>query len=439
MNEHARIPKQALMQYGLLATPLAFAGMPLYIHAPDFYTAQFGAPLATIGVILLLLRCFDAIQDPIIGRLSDQFANQRLGMMTAAALLLIASFYGLFNPHTNHLILWFTISMLCATTAFSIISINLNTIGGLWRQDPFEKTRITTHREIFGLVGLLLAVVLPATLMQSMPPTQAFSWIAMILAVIMMAAIIVFIRWYRRHPTPDTSTLHQQISLFNTIKNLPTATRRFFTIYAISMLASSLPALLVLFFIRDRLGAEDLTGLFLLLYFIAGIAGMPLWQSISKRKGKINTWMLAMLLAIASFVWAFLLGAGDVWQYGVICVLSGIAFGADLALPPSILADHIHAHDSEHNAAMQFGLFTFLAKAALALASFIGLSLLDVAAFKPDSDNTPSALLMLSALYALLPCIIKLFSVFLLTQSDLSGAHHEKTCHTHHHRSSDHA
>ena len=44
----------------------------------------------------------------------------------------------------------------------------------------------------------------------------------------------------------------------------------------------------------------------------------------------------ALALALLVFAWAGLLGPGDTWAYGLICVLSGFALGADLALPPSL-------------------------------------------------------------------------------------------------------
>jgi len=96
-----------------------------------------------------------------------------------------------------------------------------------------------------------------------------------------------------------------------------------------------------LFFIRDRLGATQEAGLFLLLYFLAGAVGMPLWSFLARRIGLTKSWALSMALAIISFVWAYFLGTGDVWHYGVICVVSGIAFGAELSLPPAMLAGMI--------------------------------------------------------------------------------------------------
>ena len=66
-----------LFGYSILAFPIAFAGIPIYIHAPDFYSATLGVSLATLGVTLLVLRIIDALQDPLIGYLSDKYSHKR--------------------------------------------------------------------------------------------------------------------------------------------------------------------------------------------------------------------------------------------------------------------------------------------------------------------------------------------------------------------------
>nr|MCH9704551.1 MFS transporter [Pseudomonadota bacterium] len=63
MAANSPMGKKELVAYGMLAMPLAFAGIPLYLHAPDFYATEFGISLASLGFVLLALRCIDAIQD----------------------------------------------------------------------------------------------------------------------------------------------------------------------------------------------------------------------------------------------------------------------------------------------------------------------------------------------------------------------------------------
>lgn len=72
---------------------------------------------------------------------------------------------------------------------------------------------------------------------------------------------------------------------------------------------------------------------------------------------------------ISVFVWVILLAPGDIVSYAVICVLSGFALGADLALPASIIADRINARKAESRATQYYGVMAFIPKLALAIAS----------------------------------------------------------------------
>lgn len=427
MSSNAPIKRSQLLYYGAFAMPVAFAGMPLYVHAPDFYATQYGISLSVLGLILLGLRFFDAVQDPLIGKMGDRFSYRVLPVMIISALILVGGMYALFHPLVNQPELSFAVAMLFAVSAYSILSINLNTLGALWSKDEHQKTRITMFRETFGLLGLLLAVSLPSILKQHMPAAEAFEWMVWILAALFLVTLFLLAVWLAKHPYVKTRTQATKMPAMTLFKRLPAVTKRFFVIYAISMLASSIPAVLVLFFIRDRLDSEDMAGLFLLLYFLSGAATMWVWQRASIMLGKNQAWMISMILASCCFVWAFFLGVGDVWQFAVICILSGMALGADLALPPSILADHVQAHGLSDYAATQFSILTFLSKAALAIGSAITLLLLDMVGFVPASANEPHALWALSAAYALIPCFIKLTAAALLyrviKQTSKEGSH----------------
>lgn len=410
------ISKISLLQYSLLALPLAFAGLPLYIHAPDFYTRELGISIGLIGAILLAIRLFDAIQDPIIGYISDKNAKGRAAIIaTGTALLglgMTAVFYG--PQFTINPALWFAASMILATTGFSIVTINLNMIGGFWSSDPKQRTRISAWREAFALLGLLIASILPATLQSFYSPEQAFQILCWVFGAIMTVSIALFLHFMRDQSANQalTKTTTKKGLSFWPILSGPD--RGFFLACFLTHLAAAIPGVMVLFFIRDYLGADALSGLFLLLYFLSGALLIGLWTKLAARIGKERAWLASMLLAIATFIWAFFLQPGDIIAYGVICVLSGTALGADLALPPSILADRINRQNTESEATQYYALLAFIPKTAIAIASGASFLILDQLGFIAGTQNSPQTLQGLITLYALIPCIIKLGAAFYL-------------------------
>ena len=114
------------------------------------------------------------------------------------------------------------------------------------------------------------------------------------------------------------------------------------------------------------------------------------------------------ILAVLAFAAAALLGPGDLLAYFVVCTLAGLALGADLALPPVLLAGLIPA---EHSAAAYYGIWTFLGKLALAI-SGLALPLLALGGYTPGVAGAGG--LTLALVYAGLPCLIKLLAMWRL-------------------------
>jgi len=415
MNQSAPKPIE-LLQYSFLALPLAFAGLPLYIHAPDFYTRDLGLSIGLIGIILLAIRLFDAVQDPVIGYISDKYAQRRFGIVSCGAAMLVSGmavvFYGpLFGIPTAA---WFALSMILATTGFSIVTININMIGGFWHDEPGQRTRISAWREAFALVGLLIASVVPAALQSFKPAEEAFRILFWVFGVIMAAGFVMFTRFMSRISPGHKITKADTQKGLSFLPILMGPDRNFFGVCFLTHLAAAMPGVMVLFFIRDYLGAEHLSGMFLFLYFISGAALMTVWVKLADKIGKERAWLSSMLLSVVTFVWAYFLQSGDVIAYGVICVLSGMALGADLALPPSILADRITRQKTEAEATQYYALISFIPKSAIAIASGVSFLILDYLGFVAGTENSPEVMQGLITLYALVPCLIKLIAAFAL-------------------------
>jgi Na+/melibiose symporter-like transporter len=201
--------------------------------------------------------------------------------------------------------------------------------------------------------------------------------------------------------------------------------KRLLWIFLFNGIAASIPATLVLFFIQDVIAAPKHAATFLIAYFAAGALGMPLWVALSARIGKGRAWLIGMGLSIAAFIWAFSLGPGSVAAFMVICILSGLGLGADLALPPSLLADVIDDDEQRglgRNEGAYFGLWNLVTKLNLALAAGIALPLLGWVGYQPGALNTASSLTWLAAIYALLPCLLKAVAVVALLRSPFVAA-----------------
>ena len=165
-----------------------------------------------------------------------------------------------------------------------------------------------------------------------------------------------------------------------------------------SGIASAVPATLVLFFVQDRLQApREWEPAFLGLYFLCAALSIPAWLALVRRIGLARSWLAGMVLAIAGFVWTATLGAGDAGAFLVVCAATGVALGADLALPGAMLAGLIaDAGDRGRREGAYFGWWNFATKLNLALAAGLALPVLGWFGYSPGSRD-PQALQTLVA------------------------------------------
>lgn len=405
----ATAPRAGLAGWSLFAALIAMAGLPIYIHAPKFYVDSYGVSLAALGGTLALLRLFDVVQDPVLGWLAEAGRARRGLWVAVAAGIMALSMIGLFamTPPVAPL-LWFALTLSALFTAFSFLTIvfyaegvaKAATLGGNGH------LRLAAWREGGSLAGVCLAATAPvalATLTDT--PFAAFALAFALLAVIATFAM--------RHEWAGKGAAQgNPLHLFRPALADP-LTRRLLLIALLNAAPVAVTSTLFLFFVESRLAAPGMEGPLLLLFFLAAAASTPLWSRAAQRFGAKPALLAGMTLAIASFLWAATLGAGDTAAFAMICAASGAALGADMVLLPALFARRL-GQMGQGGEAAAFGLWSFVSKLSLALAAATLLPALQAAGFTPGTENGQSALVALSVFYALLPCALKVLALTLL-------------------------
>jgi len=409
------LAKGVLLRYGILGLPLAFAGLPIYVHVPKFYAENIHVNLAVLGSVLLFIRLFDAVIDPVIGALSDRFYAYIKPIMACALPLLASGYIALFNPPNwalPHAVMWLIACLTLVYISFSILMINYYTLGVGMASGTHDHTRIAAFREGSMLGGVLLASMLPSLLMQSFDVRQAYFIFSLILAplLIICAYVCLSAARPRQHLATESSISFLQLLASSHV-------RWGLFIGFCNAIPTAITSTLFMFFTADILHEERYSGPMLAIYFLSAAFGMPLWTRLSFVYGKKNSLLCAMIVAIICFVSAWGLRAGDLVPFITICILSGLTLGADSMLLPSMLADTLA--DKQSATATGFGLWNLTSKLTMAFAAGIALPLLSYGGYKPGLDNTPAALAQLSLCYALLPCLFKAVAVCMLYLSPI--------------------
>lgn len=431
---------RTVIAYALPAFALAVPTIPVYVFLPAFYAGTVGLGLTATGAALLAARLFDGISDPLIGWLSDRigtrWGRRKPWILAGGVLAGIALLFLLQPPERAgfaYLLGW----AIVLYAGWTLVSVPYVALGAELAEGYHERSRVTGAREMLTLVGILAAATIPPAA-ATVGATEA-AGLAVVAWFAVAAGLPAFALLLLRVPDPATSRGTHRWMAFGPGLRAVVANglfRRLLAAWFVNGLANGLPAVLFPLYLDHVLGVgAGVQGMLIGAYFLAGALAIPLWLRASRRWGKHRTWCVAMALACGAFVWVPALPHLPVdatVAFAVICVLTGVALGADLALPPAMQADVVDVdtlRTGERRAGLFFAAWSMATKAALALAVGIAFPVLDGLGFDPGTANTESALFALTVIYALVPCVLKAIAIAMMWGHPLSERRHRAVLH----------
>ena len=427
----APVSRGMRLAYALPAAPLAALGLPLYALVPTYYTETLGLPLAGVGFALLIVRLFDALSDPLVGLAADRYRprfGRRRTLFLVSLPLCAVSALMLYAPPADAGTLWLGLWGMALSLGLTLVTVPYYAWGAELVGDYQGRTGLTALREGISLIGILAAIVLPFAV--GMEKGAAVSGLAVLGLVVAISLPICGVIAVWRVPEPVEHTL-QNLSLRRSLSYLAgnKPFLRLLSAYFLNGFANGIPATLFLYFVSARLEVPEARGPLLFLYFLFGIAGVPLAAVASRRLGKHRAWCWAMILACLTFAAAPLLPPGSTFSFAAICAVTGLMLGFDLSIPPAIQADVIDADTAvsgEQRSGLYFAAWGLATK--LSLAAGVGLIFPLLAGFgfnaETGAGNSDTALLALAVTYAWIPIALKLLAILLMWNFPLDETAH---------------
>ncbi len=397
-----------------LALPLSFVGIPIYLNIAAFYSQKFQLSLVLIGFLLAIIRVFDAIQDPLIGRYSDFLCSKKISrkkLISFFASLLCLGFFLIFNPpdylSKNFAILWFFLALTLTYFCFNFVIINFETAIALSAEKDEQRISLNSAKEFFGLIGMIFAFTLPEIIAKTLGKiTDNYFFLSLIFIILTLIGLVFLPNQFRNPKSPKITF---NFSLIFADKKFLS----FLLIFFINSIAVALPAANLNFYVSEVLKANSQTPWFLSTYFISACCFIFLWRYLFNKIGIVKSWKISILGSVFTFIFAYFLSSQNSNYFYLVCLLSGIFLGSDLIAVPTILSK-ITAKNSAM-ATTYFSLWNFLSKIALMIAASGSLIILGFLNYQPG-NSAISNLDHIRFFYALLPCILKLIVIYLLTK-----------------------
>ncbi len=374
---------------------------------------------ALIGVI------WDAINDPLVGMLSDK-VQSRWGRRRPF-LLIFAIPFGLgfvllwWAPPWEHqiaLMIHVTLAYMLSDTFQTLVVVPFHALTPEITHDYDERTAITAYRMFFNLVASLATAVLApmivdTTLANGGTAQQGYILVAAIfggIAVIPFLAIFFVVR-----EQPDSARETQNTPLREVLhvawENVPF--RFAATLYMLNWVAFDLMSNMLPFFLTYWVAEGDLLAtvqplgmplesVALGAVLLTALVMLPFWTWLSGRIGKRLAYVLSMTFGVMVFLAMFTIQPNQIALGLVFGVLAGISASAAHVLPDAIFPDVIDWDElrvGKRHEGLYYGTKNFLRKLTGAIAIFIALQVLGWLGYQAPPEGAtrfaqpPSALL----------------------------------------------
>ena len=333
----------ALARFAAPAVPIAAMGLPLVVYLPEYYITSLGLSLTTVGAAFLIVKLVDMLLDPVLGGLMDntrsRFGRFRPWLAAGTPVVAIGA-YALFmaRPGVGPLYLWFWLSVVYV--GYSMVVLSQTAWGAVLSSDYQQRSRVFAWWQGANVVGMILVLCLPPIVTgvfkgDHLDSIAAMGWFIVVLAPLAVLAAVTTVGEPAAPPKRGETGLKQYLGLL-----ARASVRRLLIADLLMGLAPGIAGTLFLFYF-ERMKHFDKTqsGVLLLIYFIAALAGAPIWPMLAKRIGKHRA------LAVASVVYAFVqlatvfMPPGEVVLGMIILVLAGLPYSAAQLLVRAMMAD----------------------------------------------------------------------------------------------------
>ncbi len=434
-----------------LATRLAFGagdlGPAIATIVASFFQLYFlttiaGLPPGLAGTILLIVKIWDAVNDPIIGWLTDRtqtrWGRRRPWLLFGAAPFGLLFFLQWVVPPldiTGKFIYYLIIALLF-DTAFTIVNVPYTALTPELTRDYDERTALNSYRFAFSIGGSLLGGVLHQIIVGQFADQQTGYLVsgAVIGVLIAIPFLWCFFGTRERYaPEPGTEELSLLDQIRYVFKNRPFLF--VVGIYMFSWLAVQVTSSVLTFFIVFWLGsvpqfpvsafgltfnsATDLTPIMLFAVQGSALIFLFIWSAVSRRIGKKAVYMIGSLIWIGVQAFLFFLQPEQISLAIILGVIAGAGVATAYLIPWSMMPDVIELDELEtgqRREGMFYGFMVLLQKIGLALGLFLVGLALQFAGFNQDllpGQQPESALLAIRLLIGPLPTVILICGMIL--------------------------
>jgi GPH family glycoside/pentoside/hexuronide:cation symporter len=440
-----KLPVRTKLVYGIGDWGTAAATMARQLFWFVFLTEIVGLPAGVAGVVSFFGRFWDAINDPLIGTISDHISSRwgrRRPFFLIGAIPFGVSFFLMFAapslPNLTSYALYYIVVFLIFDTSYTLINVPYTALTAELTEDYDERSSLTGWRMSVAILANLVTAGLfkllaesvfagwfepsPNALQYGYAVSAAFWGLSMTLSTL---TIFTFIR--EPHITKAQEVPIRPIQTFKEVfSNRPF--RLAATIYLLTLVAVDVVSTVMVPFMLFYLGVDrgwD-SGMLAIVMFV-GFLTMPLTIKVTRTFGKIKTYIATMCL------WGIVMLALGQVPPGVdpiyiilVGVIAGLGFGAANVIPWALIADVVEVDEwntGQRREGIYAGYLVFFRKLTASIAVFAVGTVLTATGYD-QAVKSAESLQALRIMISIVPAILVALAILVAMRYPLTREAH---------------
>lgn len=392
-----------------------------------FFTSVAGLNAGLAGSILMIGKIWDAVNDPMVGMLSDRTRSAKWGRRYPWILWGAIPFGVTFflqwlvpnlgaDPATQQwgLFWYYVIVAILFNSFYTMVNLPYTALTPELTQDYNERTSLNSFRFAFSIGGSIFSLILAQVIFQTITDVrQQYIVLGGICAVLSTFPLYWCVFGTRARSRSIAEKLPQLPDASESLPFLEQlrivfSNRPFLFvigIYLCSWLGVQVTAAILPYFVVNWLGLSSSTfttvalavqGTALLMLFV--------WSAVSARVGKKAVYFMGMVLWIIAQAGLFFLRPDqNVWMYPL-AVMAGVGVSTAYLIPWSMIPDVIELDElttGQRREGIFYGFMVLLQKLGLAIGLFVVGQALNAAGFVESTSAQPNPAQPESALLAI--------------------------------------
>lgn len=427
-DTNIKVPLISKIAYGMGDVGCNFSWMFVGNFLMIFYTDVFGISMSAVATLMLFSRFWDAINDPIVGALTDKtqsrWGRYRPWLLIAAPItagILILSFWAHPNWSSTAKIIYMTITYCILVLGYTCVNIPYGTLCGAMTQNIEERAKINTFRSVSAMIaiGIINIITIPLiSLLGQGSDKKGYLLVAILYGCIFAAChVFCFAKTREAVKVPEKQKISLKKQLSAVMKNKPyliAVAGQF--LFGVTLYGRNADALYYFTYVEGNQALFSTYSLCIIIPSILGAACFPPLFRLTNNKGRAAS-IFALLTGVSMFVmYFFSVGSTPIPFYVFSCFAQFFFSGFNTAIY-AIVPDCVEYGEWKtglRNDGFQYAFISLGNKIGMAIGTSALAAILGACGYVANAQQNDTVLAVMKHSFTTIPGILWILTAIVL-------------------------